>query len=208
MIENPEKAGSSFQGSGSYDRREGKMAERKLWVRNGTKRRTPNAAEMKLIWDFIAEYGVKAKKAEIETLLPRLAEVSGNFQRTVGSVRLIMKRTNEGFYGEIPPAESKTAPSQGASGEMSSLLADINSQVQAAIEKQREADQKKIRCLEEKLAARDKEIISLKKQRRVLKEVLLVTCRIRQEAVAMTKMMENIKKEEGIDVYALVSEKD
>ena len=61
--------------------------------------------------------------------------------------------------------------------------------------------EKKIKCLEDKLAI-------LAKRFRACKKALRITCRIRQEAVSLTKATAEIKEQDGVDIPALIAEEE
>ncbi|MBU2037414.1 hypothetical protein KJ866_04440 [Patescibacteria group bacterium] len=180
-----------------------------------------DVADEFLVTKRMKKQDIGASKEEVEELIVSLAAVRKDGQkRTFNAIQCLLtnRRIALGFIeGHRVPrkkVEKKAVVKElsvvenHGNAEMSGFLAGITAQVKAAVEKQREADQKKIKCLEGKLIVRDKEIVTLKKQRRILKEVLLLTCRIRQEAATLNKMVESIKRDEGIDVYALVQEKE
>ncbi len=186
-------------------------------------------AELVILDGFLGtKEGARVLEEELDDLALRLAEArEDKFIRTANAVQiaLIRRRAILNFLKPAPekPVTIVAAVSALAAikvledirtiahvmGKPADYLAPLEELVSREVnQKDVSALEKKIKCLEEKLAAQDREIIVLKKQRRVLKEVLLLTCRLRQEAATLNKMVENIKRDEGIDVYALVQEKE
>lgn len=72
----------------------------------------------------------------------------------------------------------------------------------------KEINQKDVSALEKKITCLEKKLVVMAKQFGACKKALRITCRIRQEAITLTKVMEEIKNQDGIDIPALIAEEE